>query len=766
MTRSAKLPNTILALIALSCLLLAAKTAVGQDHVETLVAGDAGCELSDCGSSYPDSTVRLTPVSEPDVTSGDGLNSNTVFFRIPEFNITDEVLGGTLRTAHAFAVVRKKENNECVGLQPDQEQLDLINIELPFTGRMNLEEILLESGVEYTVEFALKLFVTVVNFGEKIVCLPFGESITFKQDAEPPFTQIDSVFSQLTCLTDSSFDIPFKVWDEISGAVDRATLWVRHEPDGEWVAQTPLDTLFSGSSKDSAGTANYPHTRTRDGYHGFLITARDTARHPEWTPENPLTDGNESDTLDTVYVDTTSLFIDTVLPESRVVSLPDTHDLLCFDINYTADDPRKDEYESGLAQVTLYYRHESMTEFRIWQAHVFEPPMLAQADSMFEFKADRGDGIYGFYAEATDAGGNVQPFHPDSVLTTEVQATPRILHISPDTTVFHHASDVDSIEVLFDRIVSFADSACILQVTNQYNKNHVVDGACRTEVTPDSATKLIWYPDSSLSTSGWFEVAIDLSSVQTRDPACGLQGQSRRFDFYTFMEIEQGGSILTPSFQVIVPQGAPSDAIVIMDQGAMGGPCGYEGATRIQGSRHGFDAFRSRGLSASIEIPGTLGFGYGEFSLSSDPRALRIFEQLPEGCLPAGEKETWRVATDISFVFATVENINSEFFLVSIGATGEDALANYPNPFGDGAEETKITYTVTDPSASLSLRIYDQFGNLVKAFRPGELSRHFGLNECPWNGRNDLDELVASGGYICVFENGSKKYIRKIAVLR
>ena len=71
------------------------------------------------------------------------------------------------------------------------------------------------------------------------------------------------------------------------------------------------------------------------------------------------------------------------------------------------------------------------------------------------------------------------------------------------------------------------------------------------------------------------------------------------------------------------------------------------------------------------------------------------------------------------------QNVNSEFFLVSIGATDEAAVANYPNPFGDGSGETKITYIVTDPSASLSLRIYDQFGQSRESFSAGRANPAF-----------------------------------------
>ena len=282
-----------------------------------------------------------------------------------------------------------------------------------------------------------------------------------------------------------------------------------------------------------------------------------------------------------------------------------------------------------------------MPEFDAWQAHVFEPPIAAQIDSTFEFRANDGDGVYEFYTEATDACGNIQQFGASSVFTTEVQATPSIVHIFPDTTTFHHASDVESIEVIFDRLVSFADSACdILQVTNQYNNNQRVEGSCRANVildpaTNDSVTQLIWLPDSPLSTSGWFDVAIDLSTVQTRDSACGLQGQNRNFDFYTFMEREQGDSILTSSFQITVPQGAPSDDIVIMKQVTLGGSCQYEDAQKIEGSQHRFDAFSAPGQSAGIVVPGTLAIGYTGLSVSGDPRALRIYEQLPDGCLPA-----------------------------------------------------------------------------------------------------------------------------------
>jgi len=93
---------------------------------------------------------------------------------------------------------------------------------------------------------------------------------------------------------------------------------------------------------------------------------------------------------------------------------------------------------------------------------------------------------------------------------------------------------------------------------------------------------------------------------------------------------------------------------------------------------------------------------------------------------------------------------------------------SYPNPFNpDDNEMARMVYTLRE-SCDLEMYIYDLMGNLVysKSFSnmsPGLINN----DEFCWNGRNDENKTVASGGYICVLKCDDEVVSRhKIAVLR
>ena len=97
---------------------------------------------------------------------------------------------------------------------------------------------------------------------------------------------------------------------------------------------------------------------------------------------------------------------------------------------------------------------------------------------------------------------------------------------------------------------------------------------------------------------------------------------------------------------------------------------------------------------------------------------------------------------------------------------GFRAVTNYPNPFDSRVEKTTILFTL-DSDSAVSVRIYDLFGNIVRDYNFGMISR--GPNRLVWDGTNEAGEKVAKGGYICVMEiaNDRAKLIasRKIGVI-
>ena len=97
---------------------------------------------------------------------------------------------------------------------------------------------------------------------------------------------------------------------------------------------------------------------------------------------------------------------------------------------------------------------------------------------------------------------------------------------------------------------------------------------------------------------------------------------------------------------------------------------------------------------------------------------------------------------------------------------GFKALINYPNPFDSRLESTTILFNL-ESDAAVSARIYDLFGNIVRDYNFGMISR--GANRLVWDGTNEAGDKVAKGGYICVMQiNGEQVKVvasRKIGVI-
>ena len=231
------------------------------------MAQTAPCTLI-CDSTLTDT---LTILSEPSVTQG---LTNIVRFKFPALQpgFLDSLSLLTGRNARLF--VRVEHDGICDQSSPlDDFDLRAVSLDsiysVPVT-RFNGQPLV--SGETYGYSLGLQIFTcptgncpNEVNL--KIFCLPFTmKPVISTQDGESPFAEIDREFTETTCLNDSSFDIPFKAWDETSGGIDLATLWVRNFPGVEWAAQTSLGQLISGKSEENAGTASYGFSRSQDGY--------------------------------------------------------------------------------------------------------------------------------------------------------------------------------------------------------------------------------------------------------------------------------------------------------------------------------------------------------------------------------------------------------------------------------------------------------------------------------------------------------------------
>ena len=92
-------------------------------------------------------------------------------------------------------------------------------------------------------------------------------------------------------------------------------------------------------------------------------------------------------------------------------------------------------------------------------------------------------------------------------------------------------------------------------------------------------------------------------------------------------------------------------------------------------------------------------------------------------------------------------------------------LPNYPNPFNP---ETWIPYQLNDAS-DVSITTYDMIGNVVRSIDLGHQAAgyyHTRTEAAYWDGRNALNELVASGIYFYHIRAGEFSATRRMLILK
>jgi len=94
----------------------------------------------------------------------------------------------------------------------------------------------------------------------------------------------------------------------------------------------------------------------------------------------------------------------------------------------------------------------------------------------------------------------------------------------------------------------------------------------------------------------------------------------------------------------------------------------------------------------------------------------------------------------------------------------EEKPFNAPNPFNPDIEDTKICYYLEEDDDDVKIKLFTLTGDLVYSWE--NISGREGLNQWPWNGRNEKGKIVENGGYICLIEASGEKQKCKIAVLR
>jgi len=139
-------------------------------------------------------------------------------------------------------------------------------------------------------------------------------------------------------------------------------------------------------------------------------------------------------------------------------------------------------------------------------------------------------------------------------------------------------------------------------------------------------------------------------------------------------------------------------------------------------------------------------------------------------CTVTGEGEAWFDNLKLLVTHGTVVGISDssndeKFHSLAI-------LQSYPNPF---SQSTVISYRVpmsiaSSPSTSISLKIYDLTGRIVRAFPITNNSigsdGQSPIANVVWDGTNDSGNKVASGVYFCTLKAGNSVRIQKMLFLR
>ncbi len=87
-------------------------------------------------------------------------------------------------------------------------------------------------------------------------------------------------------------------------------------------------------------------------------------------------------------------------------------------------------------------------------------------------------------------------------------------------------------------------------------------------------------------------------------------------------------------------------------------------------------------------------------------------------------------------------------------------MQNYPNPFNPS---TRIDYQIPE-AGNVSVKIHNSVGEVVKNLESG--FKDAGYYKIVWDGKNDFNEAVASGVYICQVIFNQNVLTKKIMLVK
>ena len=241
----------------------------------------------------------------------------------------------------------------------------------------------------------------------------WSDTVFSTQDTMPP--NIDGVKiperDSLGWCNKSTIHISFNATDP--AGIDSVCLYIRPYGRGDW-----LDTCYDCYSFFNSDTTGLPgptpvdstfRVELSDGHYEFYIGGKDAAYNPEsHGPDFWKVDGNKKvPTLSDAPHD--SVKIDTQKPMSEVIIDP-CYDTTRFEIHYHANDPKKNNFESGIDSACLFCSYrvhpDSSYVFKDSLYNCYSHNCTSLVKGFFDFDAKQGNGLYEFYTVATDCAGN------------------------------------------------------------------------------------------------------------------------------------------------------------------------------------------------------------------------------------------------------------------------------------------------------------------------------------------------------------------------
>ena len=353
-----------------------------------------------------------------------------------------------------------------------------------------------------------------------------------------------------------------------------------------------------------------------------------------------------------------------------------------------------------------------------------------------------GDTITLVYGAGGDNSGATAPANPFPTFIVRVAATSdgtlRLIKQSPVVDVYLHPWDVND-----DGTVGVLD---LIAVASQFGR--VIDGIVfgqNPDVNRDGLVNLL----DLIAVGDHFGDPIESPAAPKRTSAAVLA--AIRFENPRF----SGNSLL---LDLTVDTAVPLVGYHIR--------IAPEGLLKIELNRSEIDVFHLEGRAQSGTLVGAkLGAGHPwrgrtrlatleleANSLADSVQALNCTISVDAAHLVSVDGQSLRVEVE-------------PFFMDKLRPSRTEAFANYPNPFNP---ETWIPFQL-NRAAHVRITIYDALGREVKEFDLGYLSAgYYKTRERAvyWDGRNDMNERVASGAYFYRLEAGDFIGIHRMVVLK